>query len=311
MRDESPSWTALVIAYVVIMLGQTACKLLPPRIVPIQMALLEAMDLPWKDYYFLLLLRSPIGPIISKFTHLWVSFLFCKDALECIAFRKSFIEQHVCQFLQTNKAAKPQVLILGAGYDTLSLRIAKNYPFATFYEIDHPATGDFRNDKLWNHDTSKGPFRVLGEKPKNLHTLTADLTQKNALVQALKEDSCYSTSSPSIVIMEGLTMYLTREQVHDMFDEIQKAVGPKSQAAFDMPKTTYDDENNDHSQRPYVGRITSFVVLYLKIKDEPWHLGMDIKILNEFLSESNSPWSLCSEIHSMGPINVVAVMLNK
>ena len=286
------------------MLGQTCCKLLPPGIIPVQMALLEAVGLPWKDYYFLLLLRSPIGPVISRVL-VWLSGLLCQDSLESIAFRKSFIEQQVREFLQRNKSANPQVLILAAGYDTLSLRLAQNaeHRDVNFWEVDHPATGSFK-ERIWRHKKSKGPLRLIGNKPANLFSGCVDLTKKNSLVEMLRaQKDNYSVANPTIVVMEGLLMYLNKEQVHSVFDEISKAVGPGSVATFDMLATKYDV---NHQQHPDVGFITPLVDFFLKIKGEPWLLGLDPEILQEFVTESDR-WTLRTAVQSYGPERVAAL----
>ena len=136
-----------------------------------------------------------------------------------MAFRKSFIERQVRQFLQKNKKSNPQVLILGAGYDTLSLRLARNdeHLNINFWEIDHPATGSSK-ERVWQtrKNAARSPHRIIGEKPPNIFTAPVDLTKKNALMETLRaQKDKYTTSSPTIVVMEGLRKY-QKQRVHDL-----------------------------------------------------------------------------------------------
>lgn len=252
-------------------------------------------------------LRSPVGPMTSRFIR-WLVSLVCRDALEFVAFRKCYIEQRVKEFLESNKDKNPQVLLLASGYDTLALRLARRYPDCKFWEIDHPATGNFKN-KIWElEDMSKGPLRIIGERPKNLFHACVDLTQTDALAETLGAQSDnYDTSSPTIVSIEGLSMYLTKVQVHGLFDEIAKAVGPGSVATFDMLATKY--VAGQQQPEPDIGFATPLVKLYLKLKSEPWLVGLDTEILQDYVNDHGAAWSLASEIQSFGPAKVTTIQL--
>jgi methyltransferase (TIGR00027 family) len=304
-----PRQKAAFVAFSVIMLGQTRHPLLPPDSLAIQMALLEAMGLPWDENLCLWLLRSLAGPFISSVV-LWFSRLLVKKGLECIAFRKAFIQQQVQHFLQEHVNSNPQVLILAAGYDTLSLRLSSVYPNVPFWEIDHPATGNFKN-KIWDKDPANNvPLRILGGKPANLHHACVDLVQKNSLAETLatlaKEGNNYSMTSPTIVVMEGLSMYLTTEQIKSLFDNVSNAVGPQSVVTFDMVPTRYVD----NQQQPEIPKfITPLLLLYLTFRTEPWFLGLDTKILKEIIAEPGSKWSMVKEVESFGTADLAAIRL--
>lgn len=44
-----------------------------------------------------------------------------------------------------------QVLVLGAGFDTLCLRLAPQYPHVRFFEVDHPASTSSRSRLVFTH----------------------------------------------------------------------------------------------------------------------------------------------------------------
>ena len=53
---------------------------------------------------------------------------------EAFAHRKAFCERHVRDCIGLGFS---QVLVLGAGYDTMEWRLAPEYPGVNFFEIDH------------------------------------------------------------------------------------------------------------------------------------------------------------------------------
>ena len=56
---------------------------------------------------------------------------------EAFAHRKAFCERQVRESIA---AGAFQVLVLGAGYDTMGWRLAPEFPHVDLFEIDHPAT---------------------------------------------------------------------------------------------------------------------------------------------------------------------------
>ena len=54
-----------------------------------------------------------------------------------VAARKAFIDRLARTAIDAGAA---QLIVVGAGYDTLALRIAASYPPVRCYEIDHPST---------------------------------------------------------------------------------------------------------------------------------------------------------------------------
>ena len=53
------------------------------------------------------------------------------------AHRKAFCERQVREGIRSGAT---QVLVLGAGYDTLGWRLAPEFPNINFFEVDHPGT---------------------------------------------------------------------------------------------------------------------------------------------------------------------------
>jgi methyltransferase (TIGR00027 family) len=94
-----------------------------------------------------------------------------------------------------------QVVVLGAGFDTLAARLAPQFPAVSFIEIDHPATQAVK--------------RAAVER-QNLGFVAADLA-RTPLQQALAP-----SAGPSVFILEGLLMYLTSQQQNALFAAIRE-----------------------------------------------------------------------------------------
>jgi methyltransferase (TIGR00027 family) len=120
-----------------------------------------------------------------------------------------------------------QLIVIGAGFDTLSLRIAKEYPNLSIIEIDHPATQTLKSDAIDR----------LDQQLKNLHLLSLDLTQDNMQDMLLKSEH-YDENKSSAFVAEGLLMYLTEKHVREMLNFMSVNSGHGSQFIF-----TYMEEN--------------------------------------------------------------------
>ncbi len=98
-----------------------------------------------------------------------------------------------------------QVVILGAGYDTLARRLHRKHPEVRFIEMDHPATQKMKR-------------QALGEA-ENLYYRAIDLdTELPSSV--LKEKEFQSEDRPTVFVLEGLTMYFRAERVTELFNDI-------------------------------------------------------------------------------------------
>ena len=126
--------------------------------------------------------------------------------------RKRWIEEGVRAALAEGCG---QVVVVGAGFDTLALRLSREFPGATFIEIDHPATQRYK--------------RLAGEgagAAANLHFIAADLSLVR--LQDALSGGAYRPEARSVFIIEGLLMYLTVAEVGGVFTalrELQRAGG--------------------------------------------------------------------------------------
>jgi methyltransferase (TIGR00027 family) len=302
MIEGRPSRTALFIASIVLVMGKTGCDLLPPGIVPLQKAVLATLPLSWLDHFFLFVLCD--NAIFCHFLVWFASTFIVHNGMQAVAFRKSYMEQQVREFLAAH-SGKAQVLVLAAGYDTLALRVVDNYPETIFWEIDHPATGNFK-DRLWNdHAEQKNnpsDIKVFKNKPRNLFHGHVDLVEQGSLTKTLKASSSYNTSAPTVVIMEGLLSYLSTQQIHTLFDEVGQIVGPNSVVAFNVVAVHKSGKSLDF------GWLSSFASRWVSQQGEPYLLGMNPEKIPEFFK--GTKWTLHSGgVKSYGRIRVTTVEL--
>src|SRR5271157_3442567 len=120
-----------------------------------------------------------------------------------------------------------QYVILGAGMDTFAFRQPKMMEHLEVFEVDHPATQEFKLHRLaelgWKH-------------PTKLHFIPVDFT-KESLVTALTSSSSYDSTAKTFFNWLGVTYFLTRDEVFTTFRSITKITPSGSIIVFDYLDT--------------------------------------------------------------------------
>ncbi|MDK3018569.1 class I SAM-dependent methyltransferase [Pseudodonghicola flavimaris] len=181
------------------------------------------------------------SPVFVKLTSL-VERLLLPGFTAHYVLRKRFIEDEVRAAL--TRGAR-QVIILGAGFDALALRLATGHPDVTFIEIDHPATSEVKR-------------AALGETPPNLHLLAQDLAAR-PLREVLTESPAFSAERPTVFVCEGVMMYLGEATVEELFSSIRSLTGPGTGFVFTAVAPLGSPEDN----------TSTILRAYLKVKSEP------------------------------------------
>ncbi len=101
-----------------------------------------------------------------------------------------------------------QVVVIGAGFDVLALRLAAEFPLVTFVELDHAAT---QNAK-----------RLAAERYGSDVALVATDLRDEPVNVALKRTT-FDAEEQTVFIVEGVFMYLTEEQVSSTLQSIRRA----------------------------------------------------------------------------------------
>ena len=258
MRKDKPSRTAYKVALAVLTLGAKPGmeKVLPPGIVPATRQLLLASGVAWPQTIRWAESRRSVS-VYEAFD--WM----LPGQFEAFAHRKAFFERQVREGISSGAT---QVLVLGAGYDTLGWRLAPEFPGVSFFEIDHPATARLK---------AKG-IATMG-CPDNLYLLAEDLGDKQ-LVDVLTEHRLWDAKVRTVILAEGLVMYLLPEAVLKLFCQCAELVGHGSRIAFSYIPTGSDG-------RPDAGRWTGLMLWLQKAIGEPWVWGVRAEQLDAYLHD--------------------------
>ena len=220
MRADRPSSTALLIARCTLLAARepALCALVPPAAVTPLAAMLAAagggrgldfaLSRSWSRRLLLLLERAILPGIIAHYLA-----------------RKGWLEHRATAALD---AGHTQLVVLGAGFDTLAWRLHRTRPAARFFELDHPAT-------------QRPKVAALTSTP-NLAFLPADLSQTLPSAHLLTHPQ-FDSTQPTCFIAEGLLMYFTEPRVQEILADLARfprveiaftfmAPGPGGRAAF-------------------------------------------------------------------------------
>ena len=263
MRKKGPSKTARKVALNIVTLGTKHGmeEVLPPGIVDATAKLLVESGVVGQRAIDFSRSRMAVG-IYLAFD--WMM----PGQFEAFAYRKSFCERQVRQSIE---AGASQVLMLGAGYDTLGWRIAPEFANVNFFEIDHPATARLKAIGI----------EAMGQ-PTNLHLIAEDLGERQ-LAEVLHADAVWDLTAPTVIVAEGLLMYLPPEAVRTLFEQCAAVTGPGSRIAFTFVGTRSDG-------RPDAGPWTWLVQWILNTSGEPLLWSIQPEELGPFLKENN--WTI-------------------
>jgi methyltransferase (TIGR00027 family) len=131
--------------------------------------------------------------------------------------RKIFMDRQVRDAIAVGAR---QVLIVGAGFDTLCLRRAPEFADVQFFEVDHPATSAAK---------AKG-VDELG-RPANITLIAADLGER-PLSKVMAESDRWDASKRSVLVAEGLLQYLDTASIHGLLREAAACTPPGSRLAL-------------------------------------------------------------------------------
>ncbi|MBO0995615.1 class I SAM-dependent methyltransferase [Bacillus sp. SD088] len=120
-----------------------------------------------------------------------------------------------------------QYVILGAGLDTFCFRHPELNDGLEIFEVDHPATQEFKKKRLAN---------AHYQLPDNLHFVSGDFT-KNFTAQNLVEEG-FKTDKKTLFSLLGVSYYLAKEEIANLINTLFTEVPSGSSIVFD-----YADEN--------------------------------------------------------------------
>lgn len=179
------------------------------------------------------------------------------------ALRKLQIERFAADLLEHGVR---QVIVLGAGFDTLCLRMSSRYRHVSFIEIDHPDTQALKVQSLSQR----------GRQPANLEFVSNDFMERD-ISAVLQNSGDIDKNAPTLVIAEGLLMYLGEKVIKNLFNTMRDTFQEGCFVAFTFMVP-------DESGKIRFHNSSRLVDWWLQYRNEPFTWGMKENNANEFLS---------------------------
>lgn len=152
-----------------------------------------------------------LSTIVSSLPYSWQyrigNIVSDSNRLRHFYLRKKEIQKNVISLIVEQNIE--QIVVLGAGLDVLSVKLAVEYPNIHFIEIDMRESQKFKTNAFATHRT---PL------PQNIEFIEGDL--RNPLANVLRSSRNYSPHRKTIWIAEGFLMFIPEESITRIFKEI-------------------------------------------------------------------------------------------
>ncbi|MEN0067670.1 MAG: class I SAM-dependent methyltransferase [Myxococcota bacterium] len=181
------------------------------------------------------------------------------------AVRKRWMEQEVERAIANGAT---QLLVLGAGLDTLGLRLVRRHPSLRVGEVDHPAS-------------HKQKQQAVGAES-GLHLMACDFSHQR-LTEVVGPP--FDPATPTVVVCEGVLPYLSRTETAALFEDL---------GGFESVTLlfTFLARHSPTGRMPY----GPFMRLFAAFKGEPMRMQMSPDEMKEFVSEMG--WTLEEVTHT-------------
>lgn len=254
MKQDKPSNTALIVAagLQLVRPSPATAELLPDEAIRRGQALLRAAHPRMAG----LLAKSGFRALCHALERATLPGICLHFAL-----RKRALRDHAHAAIA---AGCSQVVVLGAGLDTLCIELRAAYPRLCCIEIDHPAT-------------QAGKRRAAGAGGHGIEFIGADLAWRS-LSDVLASCSAFRREAPTLFVAEGLLMYLPHDAVAALFAQMA-AAAPHSRLAFTWMEPQADGLPNFRPR----SRLVDF---WLRLRGEPLLSAMPRAGLARFLGDA-------------------------
>ncbi|MDT4896010.1 MAG: hypothetical protein QOH25_1087 [Acidobacteriota bacterium] len=219
MKEDIPSATAYLIARSTLFLSRdpNLGRLVPARSAELSEQFVDARPrlARWLDAAMNSKFLRPLSTALERSTIPGIKLHY--------ALRKRYLEEVARDALRQGLR---QVVVIGAGFDTLALRLHEAFSETKFFEIDHPATQRVKKRVIESHQ----------QPARNLQFISLDLA-RGSLQESLLSCADYHPETDTLFIAEGLLMYLAPAEVDLTFEFIRSHSGRKSKFAFTFMET--------------------------------------------------------------------------
>jgi methyltransferase (TIGR00027 family) len=179
------------------------------------------------------------------------------------ALRKRRLEEYIVGGIRFGVR---QVAVLGGGFDTLMARLARAHPACNFLEADHPATQAVKR-RVLEHAGYLGP---------NLALIPVDFNRTPAH-EALLAHPSFRRDVPTVVLCEGVLMYLDPAAVDRLFAGLASLPCPSVRFAFTFMEAEPGGSVAFRNSTPLVSA-------WLRLRKEVFTWGLPRKDLAAFLA---------------------------
>jgi methyltransferase (TIGR00027 family) len=181
---------------------------------------------------------------------------------EYVIARTKFFDEVFKQALTENI---PQIVFLGAGYDTRPYRFKDSIKQTEIFELDAPTTQQTKKQFL-----KKSNIPI----PDKLHFVPINFNKENLNEVLIKAG--FKMNKKTLFIWEGVTEYLTHEAVDSTLDFIRKKSG--NTVAFNYIYKSVVDGTCDYYGAKEIVKAASE-------SDEPYQFGIEEGKIEQFLKD--------------------------
>jgi methyltransferase (TIGR00027 family) len=160
-----------------------------------------------------------------------------------------------------------QIIIMGAGFDTLALRLHREFPHVRFFEIDHSDTQQVKR-------RASESQRMLAA---NIRFIAADLTQES-WERAIWSHSDFRDQASTLVIAEAVLMYLQPNDLNIIFKFLREHTDQHSRFLFSFMEPTDDGKVSFRN-------ATRLLDPWLWWRGEPFTWGVRREALSSYLRD--------------------------
>ena len=148
-------------------------------------------------------------------------------------------------FIRALKETIPQIVLLGAGYDTRAYRFADLNKYSRIIELDNAATQNRKKKCLKK-------FQI--EIPEQVTHISLDFNKES--LKDVLQNAGYKDDKKALFIWEGVCMYLEPKSVDAIFGFITHSSHSRSVIAFDYAITISDDNSHHYYGAAEIIQIT-------------------------------------------------------
>lgn len=158
-----------------------------------------------------------------------------------------------------------QIVILGAGFDTMALRIKDHLREVTVFEVDHPATQTVKQEVM----------KRIGAHP-NIRFVAVDF-ERDDFVEKLCAAG-FDRSRKSFIVWVGVSYYLTAQSVARTLEQIATISNPGTYLVWDyLISEVIDGTTQNHDALDKARRAAQL--------GEPWLFGLKTDEVADYLAQ--------------------------